>query len=72
MADDQRAMNARTIGDVTWQFARAWLQEQWSPDQISKDAEISIETACQSAYDDKREGGYLLCQKQRRNRYGKV
>ena len=74
MAVERRAMNARTIDDATWQFARARLQEQWSPDQISQYAEISIETVYQRVYADKREGGLLWknlrCQKQRRKRYG--
>ena len=76
MADERRAMNARTIDEATWQFAYARLQEQWSPDQISKHAEISIETVYQRVYADKREGGLLWknlrCQKQRRKRYGKM
>jgi len=73
---ERRAMNARTIDDATWQFARERLQEQWSPDQISKHAEISIETVYQRVYADKRAGGLLWqqlrCQKQRRKRYGKM
>ena len=73
---ERRAMNARTIDDATWQFARARLQEQWSPDQISQHAEISIETVYQRVYADKRAGGLLWqqlrCQKQRRKRYGKT
>ena len=76
MADERRAMNARRIDEATWQFAYARLQEQWSPDQISKHAEISIETVYQRVYADKREGGLLWknlrCQKQRRKRYGKM
>jgi len=69
-------MNARTIDEATWQFACARLREQWSPDQISKHAEISIETVYQRVYADKREGGslwkQLRCQKQRKKRYGKM
>lgn len=76
MADERRAMNARTIDEATWQFAQDRLLEQWSPDQISKHAEISIETVYQRVYADKREGGSLWknlrCQKQRRKRYGKM
>jgi IS30 family transposase len=76
MADDRRAMNARTIDEATWQFALARLQEQWSPDQISKHAEISIETVYQRVYADKKAGGslwkQLRCQKQRKKRYGKM
>ncbi len=76
MAEERRAMNARTIDEATWQFACARLREQWSPDQISKHAEISIETVYQRVYADKREGGslwkQLRCQKQRKKRYGKM
>ena len=49
---------------------------QWSPDQISKHADISIEMVYQRVYADKRSGGILWknlrCQKQRRKRYGKT
>jgi IS30 family transposase len=75
LAEERRAMNARTIDDATWQFACERLREEWSPDQISQHAEISIETVYQRVYADKRAGGslwkYLRCQKQRRKRYGK-
>ncbi len=75
MAEDRRAMNARTIDDETWQFTCERLREEWSPDQISKHAEISIETVYQRVYADKRAGGslwkHLRCQKQRKKRYGK-
>ncbi len=76
LADDRRAMNARTIDEATWQFACARLREEWSPDQISKHAEISIETVYQRVYADKRAGGLLWkslrCQKLRKKRYGKA
>lgn len=68
-------MNARTIDDATWEFAQARLREDWSPEQISNHAAISIETVYQRVYADKRAGGllwqHLRCQKQRRKRYGK-
>jgi IS30 family transposase len=76
MAEDRRAMNARTIDDATWQFAQEKLMLQWSPDQISQHAAISIETVYQRVYANKRAGGLLWknlrCQKQRRKRYGKM
>jgi transposase, IS30 family len=59
MADDQRAMNARTIDYATWQFARARLQKQWSPEKISGHADISTETVYQRVYADKHSGGLL-------------
>ena len=76
LADSRRAINARQIDEATWQFARARLMEQWSPDQISHHAAISHETIYQRVYADKRAGGLLWqqlrCQKQRRKRYGKA
>jgi IS30 family transposase len=73
---DRRAMNARTIDDATWQFAREMLMLQWSPEQISGHAAISQETVYQRVYADKRAGDLLWknlrCQKQRKKRYGKV
>jgi IS30 family transposase len=76
MAVDRRAMNARTIDDDTWQFAREMLMLQWSPEQISGHAAISLETVYQRVYADKRTGGLLWknlrCQKQRKKRYGKI
>lgn len=75
LAEARRAMNARTIDESTWRFAQARLREDWSPDQISNHAAISIETVYQRVYADKRAGGslwkHLRCQKQRRKRYGK-
>ncbi len=76
LADERHAVNARQIDDDTWRFAEARLMEQWSPDQISNHADISIETVYQRVYADKRSGGMLWknlrCQKQRRKRYGKT
>jgi IS30 family transposase len=76
LALERRAINALQIDDDTWQFAQARLMEQWSPDQISKHAAISIETVYQRVYADKWMGGslwkQLRCQKQRRKRYGKT
>jgi IS30 family transposase len=73
---ERRAMNARTIDDATWQFAQEMLMLQWSPEQISGHAAISLETVYQRVYADKRAGGLLWknlrCQKQRKKRYGKV
>jgi IS30 family transposase len=75
LAGERRAMNARTIDEATWRFVQARLREDWSPDQISNHAAISIETVYQRVYADKRAGGslwkHLRCQKQRRKRYGK-
>ena len=75
LATERRAMNARMIDDATWQFAQARLREDWSPEQISNHAAISVETVYQRVYADKRAGGllwqHLRCQKQRRKRYGK-
>ena len=49
---------------------------QWSPEQISNYADISIETVYQRVYADKRNGGILWknlrCQKQRQKLYGKT
>ena len=76
LALERRAINARQIDDDTWQFVQARLMEQWSPDQISQHAAISIETVYQRVYADKGMGGslwkQLRCQKQRRKRYGKT
>jgi len=75
LADERRAMNARTIDDATWQFAQERLLEQWNPEQISYHADISHETVYQRVYADKRAGGLLWkqlrCQKQRRKRHDK-
>ncbi|MDE2117793.1 MAG: IS30 family transposase [Betaproteobacteria bacterium] len=74
LAVERRAPNARTIDDATWRFAQARLREDWSPEQISNHAAISIETVYQRVYADKRAGGslwqHLRCQKRRRKRYG--
>ncbi|HCI52639.1 MAG TPA: IS30 family transposase [Gallionella sp.] len=76
LACERRAMNARQIDDNTWQFAQDRLQEQWSPEQISNHAAISVETVYQRIYADKQAGGalwkQLRCQKQRKKRYGKT
>lgn len=76
LAVKRRAINARQIDDETWQFAKARLQEQWSPEQISGHAAISPESVYQRVYADKRMGGLLWknlrCQKQRKKRYGKA
>ncbi len=73
---ERHAMNARTIDDATWQFAKEKLMLQWSPEQISGHATISPETVYQHVYADKRAGGLLWknlrCQKQRKKRYGKM
>ena len=76
MAADRCAMNARTIDEVTWQFAQEKLLQQWSPEQISVHVGISPETVYQRVYADKRAGGLLWknlrCQKLRKKRYGKT
>jgi IS30 family transposase len=76
LAEERRAMNARTIDDATWQFVQDKLLEEWSPEQISHFAAISPETVYQRIYADKRAGGmlwkHLRCQKQRKKRYGKT
>jgi IS30 family transposase len=76
MATERRAVNARTIDEATWQFAREKIEQQWSPEQISGHAAISHETLYQRIYADKQAGGtlwmHLRCQKQRRKRYGKT
>jgi IS30 family transposase len=75
-ATERRAINARRVDNETWQFAKAMLQEQWSPEQISGHANISTETVYQRVYADKRRGGllwkHLRCQKKRKKRYGKT
>ena len=53
-------MNARMIDDETWQFAQDRLQEQWSPEQISNHAAISLETVYQRVYADKRDGRFAV------------
>lgn len=69
-------MNARTIDDATWQFAREMLMLQWSPEQISGHATISPETVYHRVYADKQTGGLLWknlrCRKQRKKRYGMI
>ena len=75
-SEDRRAINARQIDDATWQFTQEMLSIQWSPEQISGHVFISPETVYQRVYADKRAGGLLWknlrCQKQRKNRYGKI
>jgi Helix-turn-helix domain len=58
-AVERKAINARAIDDATWQFAQEKLMLQWSPDQISNYADISIETVYQRVYADKRNGGFF-------------
>lgn len=57
--DTRRPLNARQIDDAIWQFALERLQEQWSPDLISKHVAISHETIYQRVYTDKKSGGTL-------------
>jgi len=75
-AEERRAINARRIDEATWRFAQKMLLQEWSPEQISGHAEISVETIYQRIYADKRDGGILWkklrCQKKRRKRYGKT
>lgn len=73
--------NARRVEPSAWDFARAKLAEQWSPEQISGFLKVqglpgvSHETLYQRIYADKRSGGnlwrHLRCQKLRRKRYGR-
>ena len=76
LAEERRAMNARTIDAATWQFVQDKLTQKWSPEQISDFVPISPETVYQRVYADKRAGGvlwkHLRCQKQRKKRYGKT
>lgn len=76
LAEERRAMNARTIDAATWQFVQDKLMQKWSPEQISDFVPISPETVYQRIYADKRAGGvlwkHLRCQKQRKKRYGKT
>lgn len=82
MAEERRAMNARTIDEETWEYVVEKLGEEWSPEQISghlvaaKRPGISHETIYQRVYADKQSGGelwkYLRCQKARKKRYGKA
>jgi IS30 family transposase len=73
---ERKAVNALRIDDAIWAFAREKLLEEWSPEQISGQAEISHETIYQRIYADKRDGGLLWkqlrCQKQRKKRDGKL
>jgi len=68
------------IADSTWRLVEHWLQDEWSPEQIS-DAlrcrhgiRLSHEWIYQYVLHDKASGGdlyrHLRCQKQRRKRYG--
>ena len=72
----RRAINAGSIDEVAWAFAREKLVEEWSPEQISGYANIRHETGYQRVYADKRHGGllwkHLRCQKQLNKRYGKL
>ena len=76
LAQDRRSNNARRIDEVTWQFACTKLNEQWSPEQISRFGHISTETVYRRVYADKLAGGalwkQLRCQKRRKKRYGQV
>ena len=72
----RKAINALRIDEAVWAEVREKLLEQWSPEQISGQAEVSHETIYQRVYADKRQGGLLWkqlrCQKQRKKRYGKL
>ena len=74
--NERRAINARRVDAVNWDFVRDKVLEEWSPEQISGQAAISHETVYQRIYADKRAGGLLWmklrCQKQRKKRYGKL
>lgn len=47
LAGERQAVNARTIDEATWRFAQNKLREDWSPEQISNHAALSIETVYQ-------------------------
>jgi IS30 family transposase len=82
-ADSRRKAkdNATRITTDTWQQVDAWLQQDWSPEQISGTLKeqcqpsVSHEHIYQHIYADKQQGGslhqHLRCQKKRRKRYGK-
>lgn len=63
-----------------WTRVAAWLQDEWSPEQISdwlrkrEGIRLSHEWIYQYIYQDKADGGelyrYLRCQKKRKKRYG--
>jgi len=65
--------NARQIEASDWLCAKSYLEDQWSPEQISAEVPISPETIYRHVYADKALGGdlyqHLRCQKRRRKRY---
>ena len=72
----QRSLNSRNAPRITsevWQQAVQCLSQQWSPEQIADQSEVSHETLYQHIYADKASGGglwrNLRSQKKRRKRY---
>ena len=72
--------NATRITSETWQQVDAFLEQDWSPEQISGTRKqkggpaLSHERIYQHIYADQQQGGdlykHLRCQKKRRKRYG--
>jgi IS30 family transposase len=65
--------NARKIEAFDWLSAKSYLEDQWSPKQMSAEVPINHETIYRYIYADKALGGdlyqHLRCQKRRRKRY---
>jgi IS30 family transposase len=69
------------ITPATWSLVESWLQQQWSPEQITGRLKlegrevVSHERIYQHIMEDKRRGGalhlHLRCRRERRKRYGK-
>jgi IS30 family transposase len=80
MAMERRGQARKRIDASTWRQVEKFVQEDWSPEQISKrlkedhNLRISHEWIYQYILADKRAGGdlyrHLRCQKARRKRYG--
>jgi len=73
---EERSMNSRNARQIEasdWLCAKSYLEDQWSPEQISAEVPISPETIYRHVYADKALGGdlyqHLRCQKRRRKRY---
>ncbi len=69
------ANNGRRVAAGDWLEIKAYLREEWSPEQVAGWTGLaSTETIYQHVYEDKRGGGdlhrHLRCQKKRRKRYG--
>jgi IS30 family transposase len=73
---EERSMNSRNARQIEasdWLCVKSYLEDQWSPEQISAEVPISHETIYRHVYADKVLGGdlyqHLRCQKRRRKRY---